>query len=68
MTWISSVTDQAQDARALVAAGCLAQSGDLTDQQRLLLAACDTPRRQTELMALLGVTHQHNSVPSISNR
>ena len=31
---------------------------ELTDQQRLLLAACDTPRRQTELMALLGVTHR----------
>jgi len=31
---------------------------DLTDQQRQLLAACDTPRRQTELMALLGVTHR----------
>ncbi len=30
----------------------------LSDQQRLLLAACDTPRRQTELMALLGVTHR----------
>ena len=31
---------------------------ELTDQQRQLLAACDTPRRQTELMALLGVTHR----------
>jgi ATP-dependent DNA helicase RecG len=30
----------------------------LTDQQRQLLAACDTPRRQTELMALLGLTHR----------
>lgn len=31
---------------------------ELTAQQRQLLAACDTPRRQTELMALLGVTHR----------
>jgi ATP-dependent DNA helicase RecG len=31
---------------------------ELTEQQRQLLAACDTPRRQTELMALLGVTHR----------
>jgi ATP-dependent DNA helicase RecG len=31
---------------------------ELTDQQRQILAACDTPRRQTELMVLLGVTHR----------
>ena len=31
---------------------------ELTAQQRRLLAACDTPRRQTELMSLLGVTHR----------
>ena len=31
---------------------------ELTEQQRRLLAACDTPRRQTELMALLGVRHR----------
>ena len=31
---------------------------ELTDQQHRLLAACDTPRRQTELMALLGLTHR----------
>jgi ATP-dependent DNA helicase RecG len=31
---------------------------ELTQQQRQLLAACDTPRRQTELMELLGVTHR----------
>jgi ATP-dependent DNA helicase RecG len=31
---------------------------ELTAQQRQLLAACDTPRRQTELMELLGVTHR----------
>ncbi len=31
---------------------------ELTAQQRQLLAACDTPRRQTELMAILGVTHR----------
>lgn len=31
---------------------------ELTEQQRRLLAACDTPRLQTELMALLGVSHR----------
>lgn len=31
---------------------------ELTSQQRQLLAACDTRRRQTELMALLGLTHR----------
>ncbi|MFO1153060.1 MAG: putative DNA binding domain-containing protein [Rhodospirillales bacterium] len=30
----------------------------LTDDQYRLLAACDTPRRLTELMDLLGVTHR----------
>ena len=53
----SLVTDQAQ---APGAGGRRVSRpiGDLTDQQRVLLAACDTPRRQTELMALLGVTHR----------
>lgn len=53
----SLVTDQAHspaDDRCPVARPIQ----DLTPQQRQLLAACDTPRRQTELMALLGVTHR----------
>jgi hypothetical protein len=31
---------------------------ELTEQQRRLLAACDTPRSQAELLALLGVKHR----------
>jgi ATP-dependent DNA helicase RecG len=53
----SLVTDQAQ-APGSSGRRVSRPIDELTDQQRLLLAACDTPRRQTELMALLGVTHR----------
>ncbi len=51
------VTDQA-DGRSDGGRRASRPIDELTEQQRQLLAACDTPRRQTELMALLGVTHR----------
>ena len=53
----SLVTDQAR-AQGDGGRRRLARSRSSPTQQRQLLAACDTPRRQTELMALLGVTHR----------
>jgi len=65
----SLVTDQATDNSASLVSDQARLRGEggrrpsrpvdeLTAQQRQLLAACDTPRRQTELMELLGVTHR----------
>lgn len=63
------VTDHAAESTESLVTDQAHQQGDggrrparpiqkLTAQQRQLLAACDTPRRQTELMAILGVTHR----------
>ncbi|MER9225801.1 putative DNA binding domain-containing protein [Mesorhizobium sp. M0664] len=53
------VTDQVADS-ADGSKRVLRAVDTLSEAQRVLLAACDTPRRLAELMELLGVTHRAN--------
>lgn len=53
-----SLVNEQANARGDVGRRACRPIDQLTEQQRQLLLACDTPRRQTELMSLLGVKHR----------